>query len=492
MQRVTRRAGGLVAAGVMGLMGVGGEAYAQGRAPASAPARTEQPGHANQPTRPGQPSRPGVRKDAKAVLNEARAAMGAVQALSYEAKVTGAPGGPTYEAVVSAKRAEVGGWLLYTKGTATASAGAGGESGAARTFEIGYDAANARSVREDERVVYEKTVLEWEDLETFLGTQGARPVVAWEVMGESVLEKGADKAVYEGQETIGGEVCDVVFVPDAEAAAQAPGAPGRTGQQPNQQPGRQPAPQPNRPGTGPASAPGQGAANEAKGVRYAFAVSDRLARRIERVGMAGGTQRLEMSKVAKDGAAVAGVYALPIPSGYRIRDPDAARARDGGPTPRRILGDPENRQSRPAGPLAVGAEAPAFDLKDPSGKPVKLADFAGKVVVLDFWGTWCGWCVKAMPMIEKVHQRYKDKGVVVIGMNTENDPRADPAGFMRRNKYTYRLALNAEKVTREYQVTGYPLLYVVGKDGKIAAVEVGYSDDLDKKLSEVIDRLLKE
>ncbi len=487
MRRETLAAVGLVMAGVVGVVGVGGEAYAQGRTPSSTPAaRPGQPAR----TPANQPVRPGVRKDAKAVLNEARAAIGAVQALSYEAKVTGAPGAPTYEAVVSAKRAEVGGWLLYTKGTATATAAAGGEAGAARAFEIGYDAANARSVREDERVVYEKTVLEWEDLETFLGTQGARPVVAWEVMGEVVLEKGADKAVFEGQETIGGEVCDVVFVPDAEAAGQAPVAPGRTGQQPSQQPGRQ-APQTNRPGTGPGT--GQSpAADEAKGVRYAFAVSDRLPRRIERVGMAGGTQRLEMTKVAKDGASVAGVYALPIPSGYRIRDPDAARARDGGPGPRRILGDPENRQSRPMGPLAVGAEAPAFDLKDASGKSVKLADFAGQVVVLDFWGTWCGWCVKAMPMIEKVHQRYKDKGVVIIGMNTENDPRADPAGFMRRNKYTYRLALNAEKVTREYQVTGYPLLYVVGKDGKIAAVEVGYSDTLDAKLSEVIDRLLKE
>ncbi|MDX2131829.1 MAG: TlpA disulfide reductase family protein [Planctomycetota bacterium] len=453
-------------AGVIGaacvVLGPGaGTALAQGAAPKAAPRAKPEKAPAKAPAPPAP-------EYAKAVIAGAREALATVSTLSYEAKVTGgAEASPTYAATVVVRKADAGGWMMYVKGEATPSTG---DAPTPNAFEIGYDGVNARAVRASEKIVFEKAVLEMEDLQSFLGSQHARPVVAWELLSEEPFGKDGDKALFEGRETIAGELCDVVLVPDPKA----PAVPAKA----------DPAPK-----TGPKTGPRKDAAIAPTGVRYAFARSDRLPRRIERFN-AGTAQVVELTKVATDGEAANAVFALPVPQGYRIRDPEAAKTREAGGGGKKILGDPENRAGRKAGPLAVGDDAPAFDLKDPAGKPVRLADMQGKVVVLDFWGTWCGWCVKAMPMIEKVHKQYKGKGVEIIGMNIENDPRADPAGFMRRNRYTYTLALNAERATQDYRVTGYPMLFVIDQQGKVASVHRGYSDDLDTKLSEDIERLL--
>ena len=121
---------------------------------------------------------------------------------------------------------------------------------------------------------------------------------------------------------------------------------------------------------------------------------------------------------------------------------------------------------------------------------MSLVDLKGKVVVLDFWGTWCPWCVKAMPQLQKVYDKYRSRGATVIGLNIENDPKADPVKFMQRNKFTYGLLLNAEGAVKDYGVSGFPTLVVVGKDGTVIAREEGYSPDLEKKLGEIIDKAL--
>jgi peroxiredoxin len=138
-------------------------------------------------------------------------------------------------------------------------------------------------------------------------------------------------------------------------------------------------------------------------------------------------------------------------------------------------------------PLAVGTPAPDWTLPTPDGTKVSLSGYAGKVVVLDFWGTWCPFCLKAMPQIQKLHEGVQGQGgVVVVGLNTENDPSADPAGFMRQKKYTYGLVLNAEKVTRA--VPGVRVPHAVrhragwehragGAGGQTGLVRVGVAGD---------------
>ncbi|MBL0922781.1 MAG: TlpA family protein disulfide reductase [Phycisphaerales bacterium] len=146
----------------------------------------------------------------------------------------------------------------------------------------------------------------------------------------------------------------------------------------------------------------------------------------------------------------------------------------------------QDRQGR--GLLKTGSQAPAWTLKDADGKEHSLSGFAGKVVVMDFWATWCVPCVKAMPGLQKLHNAYADKGVAVIGVNTAES--GDPVRFMKENKFTYQLLLNGDEVASEYKVRGIPAFYVIDGAGKIVYSAVGYDPKHEKEIEKVINEEL--
>ncbi|MBZ0154310.1 MAG: TlpA family protein disulfide reductase, partial [Planctomycetes bacterium] len=129
-----------------------------------------------------------------------------------------------------------------------------------------------------------------------------------------------------------------------------------------------------------------------------------------------------------------------------------------------------------------GAAAPDFALEDVDGKPIALQDFAGKVVVLDFWATWCGPCKAAMPHVEEVAKHFADQGVVVVAACTSDD-RANFVDWVRANRRQLPhvvfafdpLGRDENRASRKlYGVSGIPQQFVIGKDGKIAALVTGY------------------
>ncbi len=121
----------------------------------------------------------------------------------------------------------------------------------------------------------------------------------------------------------------------------------------------------------------------------------------------------------------------------------------------------------------VGSEAPDFALSDSSGKPVKLRDLRGKVLIVDFWATWCGPCRRLMPQIEKMHRELADKGLVVLGLNVGEDAET-VAKFAKEQGYTFRLLLGAEPdVSDKYFVEAYPTTFVIDRQGRIAFREIG-------------------
>ena len=140
----------------------------------------------------------------------------------------------------------------------------------------------------------------------------------------------------------------------------------------------------------------------------------------------------------------------------------------------------------------VGDAAPDWTLKTPDGKEVKLSALKGSVVVMDFWATWCGPCKAAMPSVQKLHEKYKEKGVQVYGLNTwEKD--GDPAKYMKDQKYTYGLLLKADDVAKKYAVTGIPTFYIIGKDGKVIFTEVGFNGpESEKQITDAIDKVLAD
>lgn len=122
-----------------------------------------------------------------------------------------------------------------------------------------------------------------------------------------------------------------------------------------------------------------------------------------------------------------------------------------------------------------------FSLKDLDGKVVKLADFRGKVVVVDFWATWCGPCKASFPFLQKMHEKYRDNpNVVFLALDTwENESgvrREDLVKkFMSDNKYTFTV-LYDEGFVEKYGVEGIPTKFLIDKKGKIQFKSVGFID----------------
>ncbi len=123
---------------------------------------------------------------------------------------------------------------------------------------------------------------------------------------------------------------------------------------------------------------------------------------------------------------------------------------------------------------AVGERAAEFNLPSSDGKTLKLSDLEGKVVVLDFWATWCPPCRKEIPGFVDLQTKYKDRDVVVVGISV--DQSWDPIRpFMTSYRMNYPVVLGNQDLVKQYNVLeGIPTTFVLDRDGIIRARHVGY------------------
>lgn len=122
-----------------------------------------------------------------------------------------------------------------------------------------------------------------------------------------------------------------------------------------------------------------------------------------------------------------------------------------------------------------GKPAPAFTLKGNNGKSVSLSDYSGKVVLLDFWGTFCMPCVAALPELQAMHAKYGSRGFAVIGV-TVDDRMAMVEKATSRAKVTYPIAQATPAVWSAYRVNALPSMVLVGRDGRIVKRFGGEAD----------------
>jgi peroxiredoxin/outer membrane lipoprotein-sorting protein len=137
----------------------------------------------------------------------------------------------------------------------------------------------------------------------------------------------------------------------------------------------------------------------------------------------------------------------------------------------------------------VGKPAPDFKLKGMDDKEVTLASLKGNVVVLDFWATWCGPCVAGFPHIDALAKKYADKGVKVFGLNQKEDKETID-NFLKEKNLTVPVLLDPGEVADKYTVKGIPQTVIIGKDGLIKHVHIGYGpgeeNEWDKEVQEAL------
>jgi peroxiredoxin len=126
---------------------------------------------------------------------------------------------------------------------------------------------------------------------------------------------------------------------------------------------------------------------------------------------------------------------------------------------------------------AASSAAPAWTLKDLNGKSVSLSDFKGKVVVLDFWATWCPPCREEIPHFIELQNEFKDKGVTVVGVSLDSTGPADVAQFVKANGMNYPIVMGDEQTATAYGADqGIPTTVVIDGRGNIVATHLGLAD----------------
>jgi peroxiredoxin len=120
--------------------------------------------------------------------------------------------------------------------------------------------------------------------------------------------------------------------------------------------------------------------------------------------------------------------------------------------------------------------APEFALKDSSGKTVKLKKYRGKVVLLDFWATWCHGCKEEIPWFSGFHRKYAGKGLAVVGVSLDEEGWKVLRPFLEKADIPYRIALGSDPTAKMYGIENMPDTFLIDRRGRIAATYAGVVD----------------
>ena len=133
-------------------------------------------------------------------------------------------------------------------------------------------------------------------------------------------------------------------------------------------------------------------------------------------------------------------------------------------------------------------EAPDFALSQLDGTSLRLSDLRGRMVVMEFWATWCGPCRSSLPSLETMYRKYRGRGLTVLLINQGERPEQITKWASQR--YTAPILLDEGRVGALYRVRGIPRLFVVNQEGRVVYMHEGYGGGLERSLKLIVEELL--
>lgn len=140
----------------------------------------------------------------------------------------------------------------------------------------------------------------------------------------------------------------------------------------------------------------------------------------------------------------------------------------------------------------TGQPAPDFKVSTTSGQQVTLENYRGRVLVLDFFASWCQPCRESIPHLVEMNRKYGQKGLFVLGMSADEDGVRAVKAFADKHRITYPIAMAEESTLTDFGVRSVPVMFVIDKKGQVSGVFRGFTDEVARSTEQLIKKLLAE
>ena len=153
-------------------------------------------------------------------------------------------------------------------------------------------------------------------------------------------------------------------------------------------------------------------------------------------------------------------------------------------------GKPAQEPPRSSSRAKPGIPAPGFTLQSIEGKSVNLEDFRGKVVLLDFWATWCGPCRMTTPILKKLNEKLKGRDFAILSISVD-ETRSDVPPFIKKENIPYTILYADDAVQMNYRIRAIPTFFLIDKKGMVAEKYEGFNPAFEQTWENEINALLK-